>query len=485
MQTAWDALQQTPSQDYEITAKAMINSRARQKSAFSRCLLAVVAAVFVMALGQSAASAASFVVGTVSDDGALDTCSAVSSPNCSLRGAIILANQDEDADEITFGGPGVIELDSPLPDVTEQLTIDATGQAVVVTASGSYPSAGDDYAIDITDPDASPTFVKQLPFYGVYGRAIRSNVPSPTIRVGPRRSNGVVPIDGASGSLSSVDLFRVTGGATHGEASSFFAGASVGGGAFSYVPVPTPAPGEQFSAQGFGPGGSSNFSGAAATPSDLTSPALLRAVGNSNSSVRLDFSEAISPGSATAGAFGLWVANVARPVVSTLVHGNSVYLYTNVPWQTGEAGSVALTGGVRVTDYPGNQVLGEPHAFVFAGPGEVKPPAVTKLRFWRQRFCKYKRRTCRRDYTYAYISLEKKSRVIFRVYKGQSKRRHLVTFIRRLKAGRTKLKIRSVINGRRLPATAMTLSATAQDSARTLSPPGDAIFRVVKHKRNL
>ena len=76
--------------------------------------------------------------------------------------------------------------------------------------------------------------------------------------------------------------------------------------------------------------------------------------------------------------------------------------------------------------------------------------------------------------------------MIFKVYRGtKNKQRELVTFIRRLKTGRNKIKITSSINGRNLPASTLTLRAVAQDVARTSSAPADAFFRLVKHRREL
>ncbi len=443
-------------------------------------------AVLTMAFAPQLASAASFVVGTASSDDSLRTCSAVASASCSLPGAILEASDAVGQDEVTFAADYTITVDGALPDVTDQLTINAEGQAIVISGSGSYSCVVNDFAIDITDPAATPTYLRGVAFNGVCGRAIKSNVPPPTIGVGPRRSNNTVAIAGVSGSASEVDVFRVEAGAVSGEASTFFQQQNTGGGIFLIFPTPTPSGGERFAAIASGPQGSSNFSYAVTTPFDLTSPTMFFSVGGSNDSVRVDFNETIWPYSATPAAFALTVGGIGRPVVRTLTSANSVYLYTNLPWATGEAGTVALTGAGRLTDYTGNEVLGQPIAPVFAGPGEVTAPTISNFRFSPQKMCARKRRTCRRNYTYAYISLNKDSRVIFKVYRGKkSRRRELVTFIRRLKAGRNKLRIRSSINGRRLPASTLTLRAVAQDVARTESEPADALFRLVKHKRQL
>lgn len=449
--------------------------------------LAAATAVAALALlaFAAASNAAIFEVDTLSDNGAQSACTAAAN-DCSLRGAIITANTTTDADVINFSGPGTILIDTPLDAVTEELTISTGGQAVVVAGSGSYSCTGDDYALDITAPTASPTFVNGLSINAVCGRAIRSNIPAPTIQVGPRRSNNTVSISGSAPGSTGVALYRVLGGAVSGESSSFFQQATVAAPGYFFSPAPLPAAGDRFAAITSTAQGTSNFSNSATTPSDLTSPALFNAVALSNDSVRLDFNEAIAPGSAGAGAFALSVGGVPRAIVGTLTSGNSVYLYSNQAWATGEAGAVTLTGGIRVTDVTGNEVLGEPGATVFAGPGEIQPITISNFRFTPQKMCAKKSRKCRRNYSYVYISLNKDARVIFRVYRGtKSRQRHLVTFIRRLKTGRNKLKVRSSINGRNLPASTLTLRAVAQDVARTNSSPVDALFRLVRKKNEL
>jgi len=63
--------------------------------------------------------------------------------------------------------------------------------------------------------------------------------------------------------------------------------------------------------------------------------------------------------------------------------------------------------------------------------------------------------------------------------------RVLVTFVRRLDAGRNRTRFTSTVSGRRLQAKVFTLRATAQDVARTFSTPVETPFRVVTSKRDL
>lgn len=450
---------------------------------------ALLACSFVVLVSAAGANAATYTVDNTGDNGALSACTPAAG-DCSLRGAINTANADVAADVIDFAGVGTITIGEPLPPVTERLTIDGNNGGVIVvgsydcTVGGTYES---DFAIDITAATASPSFISELPISAVCGRAIKSNVAAPTIQVGPRRANNTVTINGTTASgVTSVEIHRVLDPAVSGETSEYFQSTAVATNAFAYPPAPLPASGTRFAAVASGVNGTSAVSSAATTPSDLTSPSLLRAVATGNDVVRLDFDEPILTPSAPPQAFALNVAGAARPVTGTLVNGNSVFLYTTSRWATGEAGSVQLTGGVRVTDTVGNEVLGEPTSTVFAGPGEIAPITISNFRFTPQKMCSKKTRVCKRNYSYAYISLNKDARVIFKVYRGtKNKQRELVTFIRRLKTGRNKIKITSSINGRNLPASTLTLRAVAQDVARTSSAPADAFFRLVKHRREL
>jgi hypothetical protein len=201
--------------------------------------------------------------------------------------------------------------------------------------------------------------------------------------------------------------------------------------------------------------------------------------------VRIDFSETLSGGGAVASAFALGMANVDRPLVGVSASGNSIYLDSGLPWATGEAGAISLTGNGRVTDIAGNEVLGQPTAPVYAGPGEINGPVISNFRLSPNRFCQRATKLCKRASTYIYITLNKPARVIFKVARGTAHRSELVTFIHKLKAGTNKVKFNAVVSGRTLPATVLTIRATAEDVARTLSPPVDTPLKIVKNKNDL
>ncbi|MGH2907337.1 MAG: hypothetical protein ACRDKI_11295, partial [Solirubrobacterales bacterium] len=329
--------------------------------------------------------------------------------------------------------------------------------------------------------------LQRLPFNTVCGRAIRSTIPAPSLAVGPRRANDTVPLSGGTTpDANSVDVFTADA-VPDGEAdaSGFFAAIFASGGGYSYIPSPTPTAPDAFTATQTTPNGTSNFTNRAVTPLDLASPVLNNVVATSTSQVRLDFNESLGGGSANPAAFSLGMANVVRPIASASVGGNSLFLNSNLPWSTGEAGAISMTGNGRVVDTTGNELIGLPTAPVYAGPGEVDGPIISSFRLSPNRFCQKVTKRCRRGTTYIYITLNKPARVIFKVARGSVRRSELVTFVHRLKAGRNKVKFDAVVSGRTLPATVLTIRATAQDVARTLSPPVDAIMKIVKNKVDL
>ena len=440
-----------------------------------------------------AAGAQSFVVDTAGDSALLACATPVADGDCSLRSAIIKANLDSVADEITFSattfpGPAAapITIGIPLPPVTEQLKIDASGKKVYV--AGGY-ICGSSYALDITAATAlKPMTVKQLPFNDVCGLAIRSNVPAPTIAVGPRHADDSVAVSGGTATdATSVDVFSAKLVTNEGEADAggFIAAVSAANGFWAFHPPTVPTSADVYAATATTPIATSNFSTRAHTPADLISPLLNNVVAVSNSRVRLDFNESFSGCSAVPAAYALGMANVIRPIAGASVDGNSVYLDSSLPWGTGEAGAISLTGNGRVIDAAGNELLGLPTAPVYAGPGELDAPVISNFKLSPNRFCQRISRKCKRGSTWAYISLNKPARVIFKVARGTTRRSELVTFVHRLGAGKNKFKFDAVVSGRTLPATVLTIRAIAEDVARTRSAPVDTPFKIVKSKGDL
>lgn len=431
------------------------------------------------------AGAVTYVVDT-DGSGNAGACTAAAG-DCTLPDAIDTANSNTGGDTISFALSSVV-LDEPLPAVTDPVTINGFPTAVTVSGSPAYATNCTPglYAFDLTDSGAVPSSVRGLPIYDVCNRAIKSNVAPPTIKVGPRRFDNTVSINGQAAAGATVDVFAADGPDTgSNEGDDFLATVSAPAGGYSYTPGSEPVAGQKFTAVQYNGSGGSNFATRAETPSDLTSPTLLRAVAVSNSGVRLDFNEPIAPASAVPSAFTLSVASIPRAIASATASGSSVFLESSVPWLTGEAGSAVLSGTVRVTDAVGNEALGQPAVEVNAGPGEAVLPQITSMRLSPNRFCKKVTRRCRRGSSAVLIAVNKPARVIFEVRRGGKRSRTMVTFVRRLDAGRNRVKLSGVVSGKQLPATILALRATAQDVARSLSPPVEAVFRVVTDKSKL
>ena len=448
-----------------------------------RILLALTTAMVACLLLAASASAATYTVDTNSDSAALDACT-VAADDCSLRGAIAAANNEPTGPRnILFSSGFGIVIDSPLPTFERMITVDAGALSVSVRGSGTYSCVGSDYAFDLTDPAAAGSRILGVAIAEVCSRTIESNVAAPTLRVGPRRADNTVAVNGVFPGGTRVDIFRADSPASGAEASGLLQAVGLAAdGSFSYVPPIEPVPGNKFVAAGTSAAGTSRYSNPVDVPSDLASPVLLNAVAISNQSIRIDFSEPIHPSTIPGGAFAVSVGGVGRPIVNTLASGNSVYIDTGAAWGTGEAGVLSITGATRIADNNGNELLGTPQATIFAGPGEVLAPTVRNFRMSPAKLCQKKTRKCKRAHTYAYVTLNKDARVIFKVYRGARRGIEVVTVVRRLKAGRTRVKVASTLSGRKLAATSYTLTAVAQDSARTLSAPADTKFRVVKSK---
>lgn len=442
-------------------------------------------AAAALALSAGAAAATTYTVDSSSGASTPNACTAAPS-DCTLQAAIGLANAGPGGDTIDFdAGITSVDTDGPIA-LTKPTTVDGAGNVTVV-GTGSYPGncTPNYYAFDTS---AAAVRFLGLAIHTVCGRAIYSPTPAPTIQVGPRRADDTVPISGRSVD-GNIEIFRADAPAASGEALSLFkSGLIAGGGGFSWLPPATPAPSEKFAAT-VTPvgGGTSTFSVPASAPADLSSPALQRAVAISNNTVRLDFSEPVSTAIAGAtGAFALNMGGVNREVTNVGVDGSSVYVVSvTTPWATGDAGGIALTGNGRVTDPTGNELLGLPSAPVFAGPGELTGPVVSRLRLKPSKFCKHRARKCKkRKRAYLYLTLDKPARVVFTVRRTKGAK-FVVRWVHKLDAGTTKSRLNGSINGRSLPATNLTVDVVAEDVGRNFSVPVSAGFKVVTRDKSL
>jgi hypothetical protein len=412
------------------------------------------------------------------------------SPGCTLRGAISAANDNGSAvtDAIVFAGDDTIELDTaqPLPSPTTPVTVNAVAVSgeVVVSGGATYQSAcladAGLHAIDLTDPGAAGTSIRGVVFNDVCGRAIKSALNAPAVRVGPRRGDSSLPVTGSgSGSATSVDVYLADAADADREASAYVASPAVSGGNFTYYPSPEPTASALYTATYTDASTTSSYAARAAVPADIVSPSLIRAVASGQSRVRLDFNEPIAQGSLDPADFALTMSNVPRPVVAAAASGNSVLLDSGQPWKTGEVGFVALAGIGAVTDLAGNEVLGGPSGRVFPGGGDFERPVIRSLQISPGKICKKKRRGCKRTATRMRVSLNEKARIRTTIVRASTSRpRKILSFRDRLEAGVSWVKLKNTMVGRKLPRGRMVVTVVAEDVARNFSDPGETIFEV-------
>lgn len=441
----------------------------------------LLAASFVLLLAADRASAATYVVDTAADNGALSTCGG-GGGDCSLRGAIDKADEDVATDTLIFSVSSVT-IDSPLPQVQEKLTINGDETTVVGSLLYTTSCLPSEFAFDLTQ--AQVELIK-LPIYNVCQRAIKSNVPTPTISVGPRRSNNTVSINGAAAGVS-VEIYDADPPASGAEAAEYFDSVATANGSYARPLTTFPATGAKFTATTTDSSGrTSGYAVPAATPPEFTSPVLNNAVAIADNAVRLDFNESLSGSiNGVLGAFVLKMGAANRQITSVGVSGNSLYVGSaTTPWSSGEAGLISFTGAGRVADGYGNEVLGEPAKTVYGGPGKLTVPVISKFRTSPSKFCQRKTSKCRRGQTYLYITLSEDARVVFNVYRAKG-RKFVVRYVRKLPKGTSKTRLFGTINGRTLPATWLLVNAVAEDTARNYSAPVDARFKVVTRKKQL
>lgn len=444
--------------------------------------LACALTVLAVAAGQASAAPDTFTVNSVGDS------AGACGVTCTLRSAITAANANgnpAEVDSIVFAGQGTITLASatPLPSPSEPVTINAALSSVQVTGSATYATAcgppATHFALDLTGSTATGSSVRHIAFNNVCGRAIKSDLPAPTVRVGPRRGDGTLPVSGTGpASATAADVFTTSGSLANGEATTYKASVPVGGGAFSYLPPGGPLPGDLFTATFTSAGSTSTFAARAGVPADIDSPLFVRAIAVTQTRVRLDFNESIAQGSLAPEDFTLVVSNLPRPVAGATAIGNSVFVDSQQPWLAGEGGYVSLTGSGAVTDLAGNEILGGPGGKVYAGPGDLEKPQIRSLKISPNKICKSKRPGCKRTTTRMRVSLTERARITTTIYRASTKSKRICRFRSRLEEGVSWVKIKNTMVGRRLPRGRMVVVVVAEDVARTVSDPAETIFEV-------
>jgi hypothetical protein len=367
--------------------------------------------------------------------------------------------------EINGGGASISQ-----PDISG-----ASGAGVVVNGSGVSIGGGQIHGNSgdgVTHGGQNDT-VSHVTFFGNGGKPI-ANVPGANggiappqnLRIGPRRSDGSLPLTGtASGN---VELWSGDPGSP--SAPSFLSSFSSGGD-FTYSFPAEPNPGAMFAASVTGGSGTSEFA-TVAVPSDIVSPFVSFAHALDTSSVRVDFDEPVDPASVQPEDFKLSMAGADRQIVGAAVapDGRSVTLSSS-GWQAGEAGYVDVTSVGAVNDASGNAMLTAPRIRVAAAPGDFFAPLGARLNVSPKTICLTHGRNCRKPgMTIKFISSEPgKARMIVkrsnktvgsRLYSG-------------IEAGPNTLKFNGRLNSRKLRAGRYRLLMYVQDKVGNVTdqPP--------------
>jgi hypothetical protein len=215
--------------------------------------------------------------------------------------------------------------------------------------------------------------------------------PPQNLRIGPRRSDGSLPLTGnASGT---VELW--SGNPFSASAPSFLAAFSSGGD-FTYSFPSEPSPGSVFAASVTGGSGSSEFA-TVSVPSDVSSPmaSFARAVDTVN--VRVDFTEPLDASSVQPEDFKLTMAGADRPISSLSVAPDGTFVtLTSSGWRAGEAGYVEMTSPGAVSDASGNAITSAPRLRVAAAPGDFFAPLGSRLKVSPKTICLTRGRKCRK-----------------------------------------------------------------------------------------
>lgn len=288
----------------------------------------------------------------------------------------------------------------------------------------------------------------------------------PSLRVGPRRADGTLPVTGNTARDGVVELFR--GDPTTGPQT--FEVDTDTAGPFAVVLGAEPAPGEKVGATHTDRAGNTSGFTIAATPSDVTSPSMLGGVANTLSAVRLQPSEPLDPSTVQVEDFALQMAGIDRPIggLSVAPDGSSVTLFSATAWRNGEAGTLAVRAPGAVTDITGNQSLQPQTVRVGGAPGDFIAPAVTSLKVSpKSRICISKGPRCPKPGTTVSFISSEDGEAVYTFMRGK---RILGTRRYAVEPGRNRIRFDGRLRGRKLTAGRYKLLVGVEDAVGNLSP---------------
>jgi hypothetical protein len=305
---------------------------------------------------------------------------------------------------ITGTADKAIDIHGSAASVTNPEISGAEGDAVALAGNSANVSGGHihDNGGNGVSIGGQLDVVSRVTFYGNGAKPISlasganaGIAPPQNLRIGPRRSDGTLPLTG-TGSAGTVELWA--GDPATANVPSMVDSFRIGGD-FTYNFASEPQPGQIFAASLTGDNlGTSEFT-TVRVPDDISSPDASFARALDTNDVSVQFTEPIDPGSIQSNDFHLNMAGVDRQISGFTVapDGRSATLsVAGLGWKAGEAGFLEITAAGAVADPAGNAMTTTPRLRVAAAPGDFIAPLGGSLAVSPRTICLTHGRNCRK-----------------------------------------------------------------------------------------
>lgn len=215
----------------------------------------------------------------------------------------------------------------------------------------------------------------------------------------------------------------------------------------------------------------------ASAQADDTAPGLRSAVGLSRTRVRIRFTEPIAQRSVEAADVALTMGGEPRAVraIQWAPDGASLELEATPAWPYGTAGSVRVRGSL--SDTSGNVSRERPAIRVWAAPGDITAPVLTRVRLARATICiKNLSANCSVSGGTVAYTVDEPATIVLDLRRRSTDAPSLMKVSRGAGAGT--VRFREKIEGRRLRPGRYRLTVTAADAAGNESRPVTLMLRV-------
>ena len=377
------------------------------------------------------------------------------------------------------GGDGVI-LSGSGTSISNSMVAGSAGLGVVMTGGGATVSgstvrgnAGSGIVVSNQGDTVTRTVI-----FGNGGRPIEVQPganggiqPPQSLRIGPRRADGTLPLTGNT-SGGSLEVF--SGNPFSALAPAYLFTHGVEAGDFTYNFASEPPPGATFALTLTG-NGTSEFA-LVTVPDDVVSPEVAHARAVSTTEVRIVPSEPVDAASVQASDFRLFMAGQERPIGTAATAPDGSIALTSSGWKPGEAGYVEVTAPGALTDLAGNEILSANRYRVAAAPGDFVAPIATRMRLAPKAICLTRGRGCRRAGGTLSFTTSEDGRVEVVVQRGN---RRVGTRSHAVKTGENRIDFDGRLRGRKLRAGRYRLLLFMTDIVGNRNPnPPITIFSV-------